>query len=142
MTDHIAGEVLSTNEKFYQAINHGDLESMEEVWLKRPEAKCVHPGWPMLYGWEAIRESWKNIFQGGGSHGIELSSVTVTVSGGLAWVVCVEKISQKIGSEVRVGYAQSTNVFHLSDSAWKLVIHHASPVPRPRGESDEDRNLQ
>lgn len=142
MTDSIAGEVLRTNEKFYEAINGSDLKSMEDVWLNGPEAKCVHPGWPMLYGWEAIRESWKNIFQGGGPHGIELSGATVTVSGGLAWVVCIEKISQKIGSDVRVGYAQSTNVFHFSDSAWKLVIHHASPIPKPRGEADTDRNLQ
>ena len=26
-------------------------------------AKCVHPGWPLLTGWDAVRSSWEAIFE-------------------------------------------------------------------------------
>lgn len=135
-------EVLLINERFYLAINEGDMSLMSEVWLAGPEAKCVHPGWPMLYGWEAVKESWKNIFESGGPEGIELSHIGVEVSGAAAWVVCIEKISHRAGDGVRAGFAQSTNVFHKTGSGWKLVIHHASPIPMPRTETGSDTNLQ
>ena len=59
-------DVVKVNEAFYAALESGDLALMEKVWLKDSRAKCVHPGWPMLLGWEAIRQSWKNIFDSGG----------------------------------------------------------------------------
>jgi ketosteroid isomerase-like protein len=135
-------EVLQANSKFYQALSDGDLVSMGEVWINEPKAKCVHPGWPMLYGWEAIRESWKNMFQAGTPARIEISDVRVHVSGDLAWVICIEKISQKPGDETRLRYAQSTNVYELSGYSWRLVIHHATPVPVPAGEAVSNHNLQ
>jgi ketosteroid isomerase-like protein len=135
-------EVLETNSRFYQALRDGDLASMKEVWINEPRAKCVHPGWPMLYEWEAIGESWKNIFQSGVPAHIEISDVRVHVSGDLAWVICIEKIIQKAGDETRLGYAQSTNVYELRGPSWRLVLHHASPVPVPAGEAVSNQNLQ
>lgn len=135
-------EVLEANARFYRALRNGDLESMLRVWLNGPEAKCVHPGWPMLYGWDAVEESWKNIFQGGPPAQIEISDVRVHVSGVFAWVICIEKISQTTGDQTRRGYAQSTNVFELRGSSWRLVIHHASPVPVPAGDGRSNHNLQ
>ncbi|HVY54960.1 MAG TPA: nuclear transport factor 2 family protein [Thermodesulfobacteriota bacterium] len=142
MTSENKDEVLKANAAFYQALRSGDLKSMSGVWLNEPEAKCVHPGWPMLYGWEAVRESWKNIFKGGPPADIEISDVRVYVSGGLAWVICIEKISQTAGGQTRHGYAQATNVFELRGSSWLLVVHHASPVPMPVGDAVSNHNLQ
>lgn len=138
----LENQVLKTNEKFYSAIESGDLELMGELWVKDSKAKCVHPGWPMIYGWDAVMESWKNIFAQGGLAGIEISDVRIRILGDLACVICVEKISQRVGEGVRSGYAQSTNVFEYKNSSWLLVIHHASPVPVPRGEASSDHNLQ
>jgi ketosteroid isomerase-like protein len=135
-------EVLTANSGFYECICDGDLDKMKSIWLKEPKSKCVHPGWPMLYGWEAINESWKNIFEAGGPAHIEISDVRGYVSGDTAWVICIEKISQRVGDQIRLGYAQSTNVFEYSASSWKLVIHHASPIPVPRGETTSNHNLQ
>jgi len=135
-------EVLKANSRFYQALRDGDMDSMRNVWINDPKAKCVHPGWPMLYGWEAIKESWKNIFQAGAPARIEISDERVYVSGELAWVICVEKISQRAGDQTRFGYAQSTNVFEMCGSSWRLVIHHASPVPMPAAEAVSNQNLQ
>lgn len=137
-----AEEVILANEKFYLAVNQADMDIMSDVWLCGPEDKCVHPGWPMLYGWEAIKESWKNIFEEGGPETIEISQVNAEITEGLAWVVCVEKIIHKSGDDMRIGFAQSTNVFHKTGSGWKLIIHHASPIPKPRTEAVSDTNLQ
>lgn len=140
--DQEAEEVVSANEKFYLAVNRADMDLMSDVWLGGAEDKCVHPGWPMLYGWEAIKESWKNIFEEGGPETIEISNVSVEVTEGLAWVVCVEKIIHGAGDGMRTGFAQSTNVFRKTGSGWKLVIHHASPIPMPRTRASSDTNLQ
>jgi ketosteroid isomerase-like protein len=142
MEANLKKDVLMANSRFYQALRDSDLVSMGEVWLNEPKAKCVHPGWPMLYGWEAIRESWKNIFQAGTPADIEISDVRVHVSGDFAWVICIEKISQRSGDQTRLGYAQSTNVYELNGPSWRLVLHHASPVPVPAGEAVSNQNLQ
>jgi hypothetical protein len=135
-------EVLEANSGFYECMCQGDLVKMQALWLKEPKSKCVHPGWPMLYGWEAINESWKNIFEAGGPAHIGILDVRGFVSGEMAWVICMEKISKRVRDQIRLGYAQSINVFEYSDSSWKLVIHHASPVPVPGGEAASNHKLQ
>ena len=142
MSERYKDEVLMANESFYRAIGDGDSECMEKFWLKDKEVKCVHPGWPMLYGREAVLESWKNIFENGGPVQIELSDVSVQVSGDVAWVICIEKISHRLGDEVQVGFAQSTNIFVHSDSSWLICVHHASPMPTPGGGGTWGENLQ
>ena len=135
-------DVLKANADFYRALGSGDIEAMRDIWINESQAKCVHPGWPMLYGWEAVSESWKNIFRGGPPAEIEISDVRVRVSGELAWVICIERITQTSDGQTRRGYAQATNVFELRGSSWKLVLHHASPVPVPAGDADSNHNLQ
>lgn len=142
MTRRFEDSVREANEMFYEAFARGDLSLMKEVWLRDSKAKCVHPGWPMLYGWEAVEESWKNIFEGGEIADIEITDVKVQIAGKLAWVICIEKIGHRAGNKIRVGYAQSVNVFERSDSSWLLVVHHASPVPEPRGGAGSAHNLQ
>jgi len=142
MSEKLQGEVLSANQSFYQAIESSDFERIEELWVKSGEVKCVHPGWPMLYGWEAVGESWKSIFENGGPIGIELSDVSAQVSGDVAWVICIEKISHRLGDEVQTGFAQSTNIFVRSGSSWLLSVHHASPMPIPGGEVSSSESLQ
>ena len=74
-------EVLKANKNFYQAIKTGDIGQMDGIWIKDEDIKCVHPGWPILYGWEAVRESWENIFSGGGPLDIELPDIKTQISG-------------------------------------------------------------
>lgn len=142
MTRPAEDRVREANEMFYEAICSGDIGLMREVCVRDSRSKCVHPAWPMLYGWEAIEESWKNIFDAGGIADIEISDVRVHVSGQVAWVICIEKIAHRAGDEIRLGYAQCVNVFERSDSSWRLVIHHASPIPEPRGGAASSHNLQ
>jgi ketosteroid isomerase-like protein len=129
MSDGQSEEVLRINEKFYRALENGKLDLMEEIWLKDPRAKCVHPGWPMLWGWEAIRQSWKNIFDSGVPAKIQISNVSAEVSGDLAWVTCIEHVSYLIRDRIQINLAQATNIFERQGSRWLMIHHHASPMP-------------
>ena len=35
---------------------------MDRLWAHEGWVRCVHPGWDILVGWEAIRASWQQIF--------------------------------------------------------------------------------
>lgn len=135
-------KVIEANETFYLAVRTGDIDKMGMVWVKDENVKCVHPGWPMLHGWEAVSQSWKNIFESGNQLDIELQDITVEVSGDTAWVICIEKVGYKFGDEVQFGFAQSTNIFKLNGVKWFLVLHHASPIPAPMQDASTNKNLQ
>jgi ketosteroid isomerase-like protein len=135
-------DVVEANEKFYRAIKSSDIDLLNDIWINDESVKCVHPGWPMLHGWEAVGQSWKNIFSSGNTLDIELQDVHTQVSGDSAWVICIEKISYRIGGEIQHGFAQSTNIFRFDGSRWLLALHHASPVPAPRGDTSLNEVLQ
>jgi hypothetical protein len=48
------------------ALERADLEAMMAVWAEDEEIVCVHPTGPRLAGHEQVRESWRQIFAGGG----------------------------------------------------------------------------
>ena len=58
------GAVLEANAAFYAAFESLDLKRMQEVWLRAPYIKCVHPGWGRLVGWGPVMQSWERIFSG------------------------------------------------------------------------------
>ena len=88
-------EVLKVNQRFYEALGRRDLELMGTVWVKDSRAGCVHPGWIMLQGWEAIRQSWENVFDPRDQLNIRLSNVNVEVRGDVAWVTCNQELIYK-----------------------------------------------
>ena len=127
-------EIKEINERFYEAISTSNLSLMDELWIKTDEAKCVHPGWPIIFGWEKIRESWKTIFSSGGLADIEISKVYIDVDGSSAWLNCNERISYVIENQVIITMAQTTNIFEFDEQKWHMVLHHASPMPIPQSE--------
>ena len=128
---------IAINEKFYKAFNARDLDAMKSVWSSQGNVICVHPGWSTLNGFEPIMESWQGIFKNSGNMDIQVSDVTVTASEGLAWVSCVEKLYTIASNGVLASKVFSTNLFQLNEGSWKMIMHHASPMPSLR-ESDED----
>ena len=68
-------------------------------------AKCVHPGWPLLTGWDAVRSSWEAIFESTEEMRFTLGDVRVSVTTVLA-----------------------TNLFERAPDGWRMVHHHASHV--------------
>ena len=134
-------EIRKINQKFYEALTTADISLMDEIWIQGDNVQCVHPGWPLLLGWKEVRESWENIFQSGGLTDIEISNIFIDVVDDTAWLNCTEKLSYMIGEQAVITLAQTTNIFELTGSTWKMVLHHASPMPMPPTEK-EIPNLQ
>jgi ketosteroid isomerase-like protein len=121
--------VFEANRRFYDALSHLDQEAMDEMWLHEEWVVCVHPGWQMLRGWDAVRESWRRIFSGEVFYHIELDQMAVHIHGETAVVTCVERIAAIDEKESIISLATSTNLFVASPTGWKLILHHASPLP-------------
>ncbi len=122
-------QLLETNRLFYQALGDLDLDAMEEIWLHEPWVSCVHPGWPALHGWPEVLESWQDIFANTVRQQVEPSQVSVRVFGEFGRVSCEEHISVPTETGEAIYVAVVNNVFVKTDSGWKVVLHHSSPLP-------------
>ena len=71
---------------------------------------------------------------------IQISDVQVMASEDLAWVSCTEKLYTIAEGGVLASQVFATNLFHLEDDTWKMIMHHASPVPDIRETADASRN--
>ncbi len=125
-------EVLEANERFYRALNALDLGGMERLWSHGNFVRCVHPGWELIVGWDAVRASWEGIFRnssGGPAHSVETADVSVRVVSGLGWVSCIERITLPGRS---ASLAVATNLFERSEeegARFQMILHHASLIP-------------
>lgn len=146
MADPTAVEqaVLSVNSGFYAAFESGDLDAMIDLWVPDGHAVCIHPGWAPVVGAAAVRRSWAVIMANTPYIQFILTDVDVTVVGDVASVTCTENVLSADEDTPVEGFAGgkavSTNVFRRTRSgeedAWRLWIHHASPVLSGEG-SDE-----
>jgi uncharacterized protein (TIGR02246 family) len=127
MQDEEAARVA--NDSFYRALETLDLEAMDRVWLHEPWARCVHPGWELLVGWTAIRESWETIFKNTSWIRVTPTAIASQVLGDVAVVHCSENITATREDEVGVAVAQATNLYLRAPGGWRLFHHHASPAP-------------
>ena len=131
--DSATRAVLAANASFYTALGLADFALMQRLWLDTPDAVCVHPGWPALHGWEAIRASWRQIFENQGPLRVWPSDVAVRVFGQTAEVTCLENIDMSQVRGTGLLQTRATNVFRLVDGQWKLLEHHALSLPGGEG---------
>jgi ketosteroid isomerase-like protein len=120
--------VQQANADFYRAFEALDIRAMEQVWAHGEHVKCVHPGWPLLTGWDAVRTSWETIFANTQEMRFTLTDVRVEAASELAWVTCTENILSETDGRVGVTSILATNVFERDGGAWRMVHHHASHV--------------
>ena len=121
--------VLLANDSFYRALSLADLGAMQRVWLASEAAVCLHPGWPPLYGWKAIRESWERIFENQGPLHIWASDAAVRLFGQTAEVNCIENIDAARIAGSGILQTRATNIFRLAQRGWKMLEHHAATMP-------------
>ena len=126
MSDLMAVE--QANASFYQAFETLDIARMELVWSHGEQVQCVHPGWPILVGWEAVRTSWATIFENTAEMRFTLSNVEAVVAGDQAWVTCTENILSEVSGRLTVTAILATNLFERDGGDWRIVHHHASHV--------------
>ena len=120
--------VEAANVRFYRAFETLDLAEMEAVWTHDDRVACVHPGWPLLRGWESVRVSWQTIFENTGEIRFTLGDVRVTLVGDVAWLTCTENILSEVRGQLTATAVLATNLFERRDGQWLMLHHHASHV--------------
>jgi ketosteroid isomerase-like protein len=136
MSEDDDATVRAANVRFYRAFESLNLSEMEPLWAHDERVACVHPGWPRLVGWEAVRDSWEAIFRNTLEMRFTITDVRVEVHGDLAWVLCTENILSQARGNLSVTTILATNLFERHHDAWLLVHHHASHVLAAPGEAE------
>jgi ketosteroid isomerase-like protein len=121
MSDAVA--VLFANEAFYQAFADRDLAAMDSVWSREAPVTCIHPGWNLLSGREAVIDSWQAILGDADAPAITCHNPSVQVFGDLAYILCHESLGH--------GFLIATNIFIRENGPWRMIHHHAAPAPAP-----------
>ena len=113
---------------FYEAFERGDIAAMMAVWAETDDIVCIHPSGPRLVGFEAVRESWMQIFAGGASLRVRTTEHKAFDGQALAVHNVVELVAPA-GEQARVTSVFATNVYVLSEAGWRLAVHHANAAP-------------
>jgi ketosteroid isomerase-like protein len=113
---------------FYEALERSDLDAMMAVWSEDEEIVCVHPGGPRLTGYATVREAWRRIFEGGNRLKVQLLALS-TVHGPFAAVHSVVEQIGVVGEKHLAAPVAATNVYVRGALGWRMIVHHASPVP-------------
>ena len=126
--DDERAEVEEANARFYRVFETLDLRQMEEIWAHGDHVRCVHPGWGLLVGWEAVRDSWEAIFKNSEEMRFSITDVNVYVEGAFGWVTCTENILSEARGKISVTSVLATNIFERSAGEWRMIHHHASHI--------------
>lgn len=113
---------------FYEALERGDLEAMMTVWSEDEEIVCVHPGGGRLAGYALVREGWRRIFENGTRLKVQLLALS-TVHGPFTAVHSLIEQIGMIGQKQLAAPVVATNVYVRGALGWRMIVHHASPVP-------------
>lgn len=133
MSDDDVAEVEEANARFYRAFETLEPAQMDAVWVHSERAQCVHPGWPLIVGWAAIRSSWETIFANTTEMRFTISDPRVGGTAELAWVTCTENILSDVQGRVSATSLLATNIFERTLDGWRMIHHHASHILAPQG---------
>lgn len=111
--------ILAANAAYYRAFASGDFAAMSDIWAHE-HVSCIHPGWPVLIGRQAILESYREIMRNPNQERIEPRNETVLTAGEEARLLCVEFVG---GAALA-----ATNLFRRIGGAWRMTHHQASPI--------------
>ena len=123
-------EILESNGKFYHAFEVLSIEMMDNLWKHDESIICVHPGWDLLLGWLAIRESWVTIFQNTEMIKFNITNTKVILfdNGDIGVVVCQENIESSVNRQQdKIGII-ATNIFERYENQWLLIHHQGSSI--------------
>jgi uncharacterized protein (TIGR02246 family) len=115
---------------FYEAFERGDIKAMMAVWAESDDVSCIHPSGARITGFDAVRESWVQIFAGAPQLRVRTLDVRRFEGQGIEVRHVIEEISPR-GQPGTSGHAFATNVYELTDAGWRMVVHHASAAAAP-----------
>ncbi len=113
---------------FYEALEKADLGAMMQVWSEDDEIVCVHPGGARLAGYALVREAWRQVFEGGARLRVKLLALSTVLGPFTAVHSVIEQISEA-GENRLAAPVVATNVYVRGALGWRMIVHHASPVP-------------
>jgi ketosteroid isomerase-like protein len=122
---------------FYEAFERADLAGMMSVWAETDDIVCIHPQGPRLVGFEAVRESWMQIF----ASGSQLRVRTTDVQAYDGQSVSVRSVVEQLAAPGRAEPTHTvlaTNVYELTESGWRMTVHHASPPAEPAAQQADE----
>lgn len=129
-------QVSAANEAFYRAFEGLDPREMEKVWAKESYVQCIHPGWGVLRGWDAVMASWRRIFGNTQEIHFVLTEARVQVRNSLAWVTAYENITSRAGEQGASAIVLATNIYEKRPEGWLMIHHHGSTVAQLPAFSD------
>ena len=113
---------------FYDAFERGDVAAMMSVWAETDDVVCIHPQGPRLVGFDAVRESWVQIFSGGSQLRVRTTEQRSFDGQALAVHNVVELVAPP-GEQAVVTAVYATNVYVLTESGWRMAVHQAGAAP-------------
>jgi ketosteroid isomerase-like protein len=126
---------------FYEAFTKGDLDAMMEVWADDDDIYCIHPCGARMSGVAQVRESWRKIFAAGQSLRFQLRGQHYVNGMMLSAHSVYEHIN--VAGETRArGPMIATNIYMRTEHGWRMVAHHASPVPAPATAAEPEPRRQ
>lgn len=125
--------VTKATEQFYVALNAmftGDVAPMEAVWSHTDDVTFMGPDGTLLTGWEQVRAGWqKQAAMKLGGH-VAPESVRIILGKDLAAEFNFEKgTNTNADGKTQTVSIRSSKVFRNENGAWKLISHHADPLP-------------
>jgi uncharacterized protein (TIGR02246 family) len=113
---------------FYEAFERADIAAMMAVWAESDDIVCVHPQGSRLAGFEAVRDSWVQIFAGGSQLRVRTTDVQKFDGQIVSVHALVEVLSPPGATQGQTQSVCATNVYELTDAGWRMVVHHATPM--------------
>ena len=121
---------------FYEAFERGNIALMMAVWAVTDDVVCIHPRGPRLTGFDAVRESWVQIFSGGATLRVRTTEARKFAGQALAVHSVIELVAPP-GGEASPTPVFATNIYELTEGGWRMVVHHATPAPEEQPRAEE-----
>jgi ketosteroid isomerase-like protein len=118
-----------TEQAFYDALQHADLDRLMACWADEEEIVCIHPGGPRLLGHAAIRAAFEAVFANG-TLKARVEKVRRIDVGTTHVHSVIERVEVMGDDGPQTAWVVATNVYAKTIHGWRLVAHHASPGTR------------
>ena len=131
MSETEADALLAANLDFYRAFATRDMAAMEQVWARETPVLCLHPGWALLRGRDAVLESWRQILANPEAPHVVCHEDQPFLFGEVGIVTCEEVIEGGVlvsEEDLDGGSLAATNMFVKEQGFWRLVHHQASLI--------------
>ena len=114
---------------FYTAFRSLDILGMRQAWADLPGVYCVHPSGQLFVGYEPVMQSWSRIFQGADNPQLLHSLIAKSYHPEVVVHLVEERIGPAGSPYDSLSLVLATNQFVSTEDGWRMLVHHASPVP-------------